>query len=138
MCAQTQVHSLFPNCHSYTQFNRFSGTRRAFLAVSTVDSGFQELQWLGIVWRANSHSPMERQSNTTGERSGAGPTALRAFRDTGVSHHQVPTTDCYLEIPNNTFCPIWESNLGPHTQDRCLLTRGGTFPCPVVNLQPCA
>ncbi|CAD0206417.1 unnamed protein product [Chrysodeixis includens] len=30
----------------------------------------------------DSHSPMGRQSDTTGERSGAGPTFLRVFRNT--------------------------------------------------------
>ena len=36
------------------------------------------------------HSPME-----SGERSGAGPTALRAFQVTGVSHHQ-PATEKFV------------------------------------------
>ena len=59
----------------------------------------------------NSHSKMGRQSDTAGERSGAGPTALRAFRGTGVSHHQLPNSGLLLrnsliEKPNNTFDKI--------------------------------
>ena len=65
VCAQTQVHSLFPN----------------------------------------SHSPMGRQFDTTGARSGAGPTAL------GVSHYQLPklravTIKFLMEKPNNNLLTV--------------------------------
>ena len=40
----------------------------------------------------HSHSPMGRQTDIIRERSGSGPTALRAFRNTGVSHHQLPNS----------------------------------------------
>ncbi|KAG6463593.1 hypothetical protein O3G_MSEX013959 [Manduca sexta] len=44
----------------------------------------------------HSHSLVRRQADMTGERSGAGPTALRAFRGTGVSHRQLPDSELRL------------------------------------------
>ncbi|KAG6464262.1 hypothetical protein O3G_MSEX014395 [Manduca sexta] len=44
----------------------------------------------------HSHSPVRRQSDMTGERSGEGPTALRAFRGTGVSHRPLPDSELRL------------------------------------------
>ena len=42
------------------------------------------------------HNPMGQQSDTTGERSGAGPLAYRAFRGTGVSYLQLPNSGLLL------------------------------------------
>ena len=56
--------------------------------------------------------------NPTQPGRGAGPTALRAYRATEVSHHKLRAViDKFLmEKPNITYCPTLELNPGLHAR----------------------
>ncbi|CAH0721687.1 unnamed protein product, partial [Brenthis ino] len=65
-----------------------------------------------------SHIPVGRPLDTTGESQGAGPTALRALRGTGVKHRQLPNFGLLLRLTIQKesvtkLGPTWDSNPGP-------------------------
>ncbi|CAH0726800.1 unnamed protein product, partial [Brenthis ino] len=61
---------------------------------------------------------MGRLLDTTGESKGAGPTALRALRGTGVKHRQLPNSGLLLRLTIQKdsltkLGPTLDSNPGP-------------------------
>ncbi|CAH0722818.1 unnamed protein product, partial [Brenthis ino] len=70
------------------------------------------------LYSCHSHTPVGRQLDTTSESSGAGTTALRALRGTGVKHRQLPNSGLLLRltIQKNSITklgPIRDSNPEP-------------------------
>lgn len=71
---------------------------------------------------SHAHSPIVRQSDTTGERLSA-PVLRHGGVTPPISKLRAATEKFLMEKPNNTFCPTWESNPGPHTQQSPLRPR---------------
>ncbi|CAH0720834.1 unnamed protein product, partial [Brenthis ino] len=64
------------------------------------------------------HTPVGRPLDTTSESVGAGPTALRALRGTGVKHRQLPNSGLLLRLTIQEdsitkLGPTRDSNPGP-------------------------
>ncbi|CAH0716634.1 unnamed protein product, partial [Brenthis ino] len=70
------------------------------------------------LYSSHSHTPVGRLLDTTGDSKGAGPTALRALRGTGVRHRQLPNFGLLLRLTIqkdsiNKLGPTRDSNPGP-------------------------
>ncbi|CAH0719233.1 unnamed protein product, partial [Brenthis ino] len=85
------------------------------------------------LYSCHSHTLVGRPLDTTSESVGAGPTALRALRGSGVKHRQLPNSGLLLRLTIQKdsitkLGPTRDSNPGPPSMQPYMLATSDTTP----------